>query len=128
MHPPTLLCNVSAYAKSQNFYNPDASFVRETTLPYINRFLCYSQLNQSGTEIECGKTRRLGLEDCCSILARVNTHNMSCCGGGEVAGAPKTQTAVQSLPYKYLFKYIIVGDTGVYNFAPNVCYFLLRLF
>lgn len=36
---------------------------------------------------------------------------MSCCGGGEVASKPSA--AVQSLPYKYLFKYIIVGDTAV---------------
>merc|ERR1712000_103300 len=36
---------------------------------------------------------------------------MSCCGGGEEVSKPSA--AVQSLPYKYLFKYIIVGDTGV---------------
>merc|ERR1712063_189343 len=36
---------------------------------------------------------------------------MSCCGGGEEVSKPSA--AVQSLPYKYLFKYIIVGDTAV---------------
>ena len=35
---------------------------------------------------------------------------MACCGGGEDVNKPSA--AVQSLPYKYLFKYIIVGDTG----------------
>eukprot|EP00005_Dracoamoeba_jomungandri_P001985 CAMPEP_0174250002 /NCGR_PEP_ID=MMETSP0439-20130205/315_1 /TAXON_ID=0 /ORGANISM="Stereomyxa ramosa, Strain Chinc5" /LENGTH=199 /DNA_ID=CAMNT_0015329959 /DNA_START=47 /DNA_END=646 /DNA_ORIENTATION=+ len=33
---------------------------------------------------------------------------MACCGGGDAAPPPS-----QALPYKYLFKYIIVGDTGV---------------
>jgi hypothetical protein len=36
---------------------------------------------------------------------------MACCGGS----APATQSkaaATQTLPYKHLFKYIIVGDTG----------------
>jgi len=36
---------------------------------------------------------------------------MSCCGGEQAV--PKSPAAVQSLPYKYLFKYIIVGDTAV---------------
>eukprot|EP01115_Flamella_aegyptia_P003183 TRINITY_DN1518_c0_g4_i1.p1 TRINITY_DN1518_c0_g4~~TRINITY_DN1518_c0_g4_i1.p1 ORF type:complete len:199 (-),score=29.15 TRINITY_DN1518_c0_g4_i1:78-674(-) len=36
---------------------------------------------------------------------------MSCCGGAN-DNIQKPQ-AVQSLPYKYLFKYIIVGDTAV---------------
>mmetsp|Transcript_21552 Transcript_21552/g.27421 ORF Transcript_21552/g.27421 Transcript_21552/m.27421 type:complete len:110 (+) Transcript_21552:65-394(+) len=36
---------------------------------------------------------------------------MSCCGGGDDPAKPSA--AVQSLPYKYLFKYIIVGDTAV---------------
>merc|ERR1712222_281916 len=36
---------------------------------------------------------------------------MACCGGGD--DATKPSAAVQSLPYKYLFKYIIVGDTAV---------------
>jgi len=35
---------------------------------------------------------------------------MSCCGGD---AAQRPSTGVQSLPYKYLFKYIIVGDTAV---------------
>lgn len=41
---------------------------------------------------------------------------MACCGGGEQAAKPSP--AVQSLPYKYLFKYIIVGDTGTNQFPP----------
>jgi len=32
-----------------------------------------------------------------------------CCGGP----APQAQSPIQSLPYKYLLKYIIVGDTGI---------------
>merc|ERR1711982_183087 len=36
---------------------------------------------------------------------------MACCGGGEDVNKPSA--AVQSLPYKYLFKYIFVGDTAV---------------
>merc|ERR1712232_1369932 len=36
---------------------------------------------------------------------------MACCGGGDDPSKPSA--AVQSLPYKYLFKYIIVGDTAV---------------
>jgi len=35
---------------------------------------------------------------------------MSCCGGGEPA---PTKAQPKNLPYKYLFKYIIVGDTAV---------------
>eukprot|EP01101_Sappina_pedata_P008052 TRINITY_DN438_c0_g1_i1.p2 TRINITY_DN438_c0_g1~~TRINITY_DN438_c0_g1_i1.p2 ORF type:complete len:112 (-),score=35.38 TRINITY_DN438_c0_g1_i1:77-373(-) len=35
---------------------------------------------------------------------------MSCCGGPPPAARP---SPVQTLPYKYLFKYIIVGDTAV---------------
>jgi len=40
---------------------------------------------------------------------------MSCCGGKETGGGtPGIKTGGQkSLPYKYLFKYIIVGDTAV---------------
>lgn len=36
---------------------------------------------------------------------------MSCCGSAPSGGQPAAQT--QALPYKYLFKYIIVGDTAV---------------
>jgi len=36
---------------------------------------------------------------------------MSCCGGDSSSANPSAQT--QALPYKYLFKYIIVGDTAV---------------
>jgi len=36
---------------------------------------------------------------------------MSCCGGGEVQNLKTSQP--KNLPYKYLFKYIIVGDTAV---------------
>jgi len=35
---------------------------------------------------------------------------MSCCGGDN--SGPSAQPQTQALPYKYLFKYIIVGDTG----------------
>ena len=35
---------------------------------------------------------------------------MSCCGGSPAAPPPS-----QALPYKYLFKYIIVGDTGTHQ-------------
>jgi hypothetical protein len=40
---------------------------------------------------------------------------MSCCGGD--APPPRTAALTQPLPYKYLFKYIIVGDTGSF-FSP----------
>lgn len=36
---------------------------------------------------------------------------MACCGGE--APPPRTTALSQPLPYKYLFKYIIVGDTAV---------------
>jgi len=41
---------------------------------------------------------------------------MACCGGGEQTnqGSLTTnQAPARALPYKYLFKYIIVGDTAV---------------
>mmetsp|Transcript_22028 Transcript_22028/g.32748 ORF Transcript_22028/g.32748 Transcript_22028/m.32748 type:complete len:207 (+) Transcript_22028:887-1507(+) len=39
---------------------------------------------------------------------------MSCCGADAgVEGGTGLQSTQQTLPYKYLFKYIIVGDTGV---------------
>eukprot|EP01122_Echinamoeba_exundans_P006395 TRINITY_DN1788_c1_g1_i1.p1 TRINITY_DN1788_c1_g1~~TRINITY_DN1788_c1_g1_i1.p1 ORF type:complete len:210 (-),score=60.08 TRINITY_DN1788_c1_g1_i1:126-755(-) len=37
---------------------------------------------------------------------------MSCCGGGEQQQQAATQPA-RAMPYKFLFKYIIVGDTAV---------------
>lgn len=37
---------------------------------------------------------------------------MSCCDSGSPQ-AEGVQSIQQTLPYKYLFKYIIVGDTGV---------------
>jgi len=37
---------------------------------------------------------------------------MSCCGGG-AADQPQKQQNKAALPYKYLFKYIVVGDTAV---------------
>jgi len=37
---------------------------------------------------------------------------MACCGGGSTTPEPVNQTR-GNLPYKYLFKYIIVGDTAV---------------
>jgi len=36
---------------------------------------------------------------------------MSCCGGSETSSVKPSQP--KNLPYKYLFKYIIVGDTAV---------------
>jgi len=41
-----------------------------------------------------------------------------CCGGGEgsqgtLAGSAGSSSVARTLPYKYLFKYIIVGDTAV---------------
>eukprot|EP01105_Mastigella_eilhardi_P016867 TRINITY_DN3862_c0_g1_i1.p1 TRINITY_DN3862_c0_g1~~TRINITY_DN3862_c0_g1_i1.p1 ORF type:complete len:221 (-),score=67.06 TRINITY_DN3862_c0_g1_i1:144-806(-) len=36
-----------------------------------------------------------------------------CCGGGGSAPAPDPAALKSNLPYKYLFKYIIVGDTAV---------------
>jgi len=41
---------------------------------------------------------------------------MACCGGGEQSSTgaiQTTQAPARALPYKYLFKYIIVGDTAV---------------
>jgi hypothetical protein len=44
---------------------------------------------------------------------------MSCCGGSAPVPPPS-----QALPYKYLFKYIIVGDTGTLSTAPSItCFF-----
>jgi len=39
---------------------------------------------------------------------------MACCGGGDGGNTAATQAQnnSRSLPYKFLFKYIIVGDTG----------------
>jgi small GTP-binding protein len=36
---------------------------------------------------------------------------MSCCGG--MSEEDLVEASSMTLPYKYLFKYIIVGDTGV---------------
>merc|ERR1711934_947193 len=41
-----------------------------------------------------------------------NTRTMSCCGEGDISSEPKL-IPQRTLPYKYLFKYIIVGDTAV---------------
>jgi Ras-related protein Rab-2A len=38
---------------------------------------------------------------------------MSCCGGNSNQQATPQKIQSRSLPYKYLFKYIIVGDTAV---------------
>jgi hypothetical protein len=39
---------------------------------------------------------------------------MSCCGGGDQpAGASQVAQPARTMPYKFLFKYIIVGDTGM---------------
>jgi hypothetical protein len=42
---------------------------------------------------------------------------MSCCGGSPAAPPPS-----QALPYKYLFKYIIVGDTGTRALLSSNCW------
>jgi hypothetical protein len=39
---------------------------------------------------------------------------MSCCGPADIE-QKQTAIPVRSLPYKFLFKYIIVGDTGVHR-------------
>lgn len=46
---------------------------------------------------------------------------MSCCGTGEQGGRVDVKEGVsqRALPYKYLFKYIIVGDTGLSFLFPR---------
>jgi hypothetical protein len=46
---------------------------------------------------------------------------MACCGADTVGDPSALGGAHQNLPYEYLFKYIIVGDTGAFSFRRLPC-------
>lgn len=44
---------------------------------------------------------------------------MSCCGSEGGIDGKQVAVPQRTLPYKYLFKYIIVGDTGMIDVEKN---------